>query len=129
MKFKQQFMYITQKCLKPPAIIKNWELVELFVWLLDNSFQDTLNARLSIQDTLKIDILGRSHIEDPYNLEHIIQKVVDLVSKKMIAWALKHTSMTMSRNNKINPESSEQISFLKEESVRKIELTTDIESV
>jgi len=77
--------------------------------LLDNSFQDVLNARLSIQDTLK--------------------KVVDLVSKKMITWALKHTSTTMSRNNKINPESRGQVLFLKEESVRKIKPTIDIKSI
>ena len=68
-------------------------------------------------------------MKDLYNLEHIIQKVVDLVSRKMIAWALKHTPTIMSRNNKINPESREQVSFLKEESVRKIEPTIDIESL
>jgi len=92
MKFKRRFMYIAQKCLKPPAITGNRELVELFVRSLDNLFQDALNARLSIQGTLKIDALGRSHMEDPYDLEHVIQKAVDLVSGKTIAWALKHTS-------------------------------------
>jgi len=44
-------------------------------------------------------------MEDPYDLEHVIQKVVDLVSGKTIACALKHTPTIMSRNNKINPES------------------------
>jgi len=82
-----------------------------------------------MQDALKINVLERSHIEDPYNLKHIIQKAVDLVSKKTITWALKHILTIMSRNNKINPELREQVSFLKEESVRKIEPNTDIESL
>jgi len=71
MKFKQWFMYIAQKCLKPPAITGNQELIELFVRSLDNLFQDTLNARLSIQGTLKVDTLGKSHMQDPYDLEHM----------------------------------------------------------
>ena len=122
-------MYIAQKCLKLPAITGNRELVELFVRLLDNSFQDALNAKLSVQGTLKVDALGRSRMEDPYDLEHVIQKVVDLVSGKTIARALKHTLMIMSRNNKINPESRGQVSFSKEESVRKIEPNADVESL
>jgi len=48
MEFKRWFMYIAQKCLKPPAITGNRELVELFVRSLDNLFQDALNARLSV---------------------------------------------------------------------------------
>jgi len=28
---------------------------------------------------------GRSCIEDPYNLEHIVQKAIDLVSRETIA--------------------------------------------
>ena len=129
MEFKQQFMYITQKYLKPPAITRNWELVELFVRSLDNLFQDALNARLSVQGTLKVDVLGRSRTEDFYNLEHVIQKAVDLVSEKTITQVLKHTLTIMSRNNKINPESREQVSFSKEESIRKIEPNTDVESL
>ena len=129
MEFKQQFMYITQKYLKPPAITRNWELVELFVRSLDNLFQDALNARLSVQGTLKVDVLGRSRTEDFYNLEHVIQKAVDLVSEKIITQVLKHTLTIMSRNNKINPESRGQVSFSKEESIRKIESNTDVESL
>ena len=129
MEFKWRFMYIAQKCLKPPAITGNQELIELFVRSLDNSFQDALNARLSIQGTLKVDTLGRSRIEDPYDLEHVIQKAVDLVSGKTIARALKHTPTIMSRNNKINPEYRGQVSFSKEESVRKIEPNADVESL
>ena len=129
MEFKQQFIYITQKYLKPPAITRNWELVELFVRSLDNLFQDALNARLSVQGTLKVDVLGRSRTEDFYNLEHVIQKAVDLVSEKTITQVLKHTLTIMSRNNKINPESREQVSFSKKESIRKIEPNTDIESL
>ena len=68
-------------------------------------------------------------MEDPYDLEHVIQKTVDLVSGKTIARALKHTPTIMSRNNKINPESRGQVLFSKEESVRKIELNADVESL
>jgi len=92
-------------------------------------FQDALNARLSVQGTLKVDALGRSHIEGPYDLEHVIQKAVDLVSGKTITRALKHTPTIMLRNNKINPESRGQVLFSKEESVRKIEPNTDVESL
>ena len=46
--FKQQFIYIAQKCLKPSTITGNRELVKLFVRSLDILFQDALNARLSI---------------------------------------------------------------------------------
>ena len=55
------------KFMTPLAITGDKKLVELFVRSLDNSFQDALNARLSIQDTLKIDTLGRSHMEDLYD--------------------------------------------------------------
>jgi len=55
--------------------------------------------------------------------------VVDLVSEKMIAWALKHTLTIMSRNNKINLKSRGQVSFSKEESIKKIEPNTDVESL
>jgi len=129
MEFKRRFMYIFQKCLKPPAITGNQELIKFFVRSLDNSFQDALNARLSIQGTLKVDALGRSRIEDPYDLEYVIQKAVDLVSGKTITQALKHTPTIMSRNNKINPEFRGQVSFSKEESVRKIEPNTDVKSL
>jgi len=129
MEFKRRFMYIFQKCLKPLAITGNQELIKFFVRSLDNSFQDALNARLSIQGTLKVDALGRSHIEDPYDLEYVIQKAVDLVSGKTITQALKHTPTIMSRNNKINPEFRGQVSFSKEESVRKIEPNTDVKSL
>jgi len=83
--FKRRFLYIAQKCLKLLAVTGNRELIELFVKILDSTFQDVLNFRLSIQRTLKVDAQGRSHIEDPYNLDHVVQKAVDLVSGKTIA--------------------------------------------
>jgi len=92
-------------------------------------FQDALNARLNVQDTLKVDTLGRSCIKDPYDLEHVIQKAVDLVSGKIIARALKHILTIMSRNNKINPESRGQVLFSKEKLIRKIEPNADVESL
>jgi len=48
MSFKRRFLYITQKCLKPPAVTGNRKLIELFVKTLDGAFQDVLNSRLSI---------------------------------------------------------------------------------
>jgi len=68
-------------------------------------------------------------MEDPYDLEYVIQKAVDLISGKTITRTLKHTPTIMSRNNKINPESKGQVLFSKEESARKIEPNTDIESL
>ena len=71
-------MYTAQKCLKLPAVTENRELVELFVKILDNTFQDAFNSRLSIQETLKVDVQERSHIEDSYNLDHVVQKAIEL---------------------------------------------------
>ena len=48
MSFKRRILYIAQKCLRPPAVTGNRELIELFVKTLDNAFQDALNSRLSI---------------------------------------------------------------------------------
>ena len=42
-----------------------------------------------------------------YDLKHVVQKTIDLVSGKTIAKALKHTPVIMSRNSKINPKSRE----------------------
>jgi len=36
MSFKHRFAYITQKCLKPPAVTENRELIELFVKYIEN---------------------------------------------------------------------------------------------
>ena len=38
MEFKRRFMYIAQKCLRPPTITGNRELVELFFRSLDTTF-------------------------------------------------------------------------------------------
>jgi len=48
MSFKRKFIFIAQKCLKPPAVTGNRGLVELFVKSLDMTFQDALNLRLSL---------------------------------------------------------------------------------
>jgi len=75
--FKQKFFFIVQKCLKPPAITGNRELVEYFVQCLDTNFREALNSRLSLQNYLRIDMLERSCIEDPYALDQVIQKAID----------------------------------------------------
>jgi len=127
MSFKRRFLYIAQKCLRPPAVTGNRELVELFVKTLDNTFQDVLNSRLSIQGTLKVDAQGRSHIEDPYDLDYVVQKAVELVSGKTIAQALKHTLVILSRNGKVDLDTRGLVYYSKEESVRKVEVHPDIE--
>jgi len=54
---------------------------------LDTNFREALNLRLSLQGHLRVDTLGRSHVEDSYALDQVIQKAVDLVSGKTIARA------------------------------------------
>jgi len=129
MSFKRRFMYIAQKCLRPPAVIGNRELVELFVKTLDSAFQDVLNSRLSIQGTLKVDTQGRSRIEDPYDLDHVVQKAVELVSGKTIARMLKHMPVILSRNRKVDPDTRGPVYYSKEESVRKVEVHPDVEAL
>jgi len=129
MSFKRRFVYIAQKCLRPPAVTGNRELIELFVKTLNSAFQDALNSRLSIQGTLKVDAQGRSCIEDPYDLDHIVQKAVELVSRKTIAQALKHTPVILSRNGKVDPDTRGPVYYSKEESVRKVEAHPDVEAL
>jgi len=129
MSFKRRFVYIAQKCLRPPAVTENRELVELFVKTLDSAFQDVLNSRLSIQGTLKIDTQGRSRIEDPYDLDHVVQKAIELVSGKTIARALKHTPVILSSNGKVDPDTRGPVYYSKEEAVRKVEIHPDGEAL
>jgi len=129
MSFKRRFVYIAQKCLRPPAVTGNRELVELFVKTLDSTFQDTLNSRLTIQGTLKVDMQGKSRIEDPYDLDHIVQKAVELVSGKTIARALKHMPVILSRNGKVDPDTRGPVYYSKEELVRKVEAHPDVEAL
>jgi len=110
-------------------VIGNRELVELFVKTLDSAFQDVLNSRLSIQGTLKVDVQGRSYIEDPYDLDHVVQKAIELVSGKTIVWALKHMPVILSRNGKVDPDTRGPVYYSKEESVRKVEAYLDIEAL
>ena len=122
-------MYIAQKCLRPLAVTGNRELVELFIITLDSTFQDALNSRLSIQGTLKVDTQGRSRIEDPYDLDHVVQKAIKLVSGKTIAWVLKHMPVILSRNGKVDPDTRGPVYYSKEESVRKVEVHPDVEAL
>jgi len=107
----------------------NRELVELFVKTLDSAFQDALNSRLSIQRTLKVDTQGRSRIEDPYDLDYVVQKAVELVSGKTIAWALKHMPVILSKNRKVDLDTRGLVYYSKEESVRKVEAHPDVEAL
>jgi len=115
--------------LKPPAITGNRELVEYFVWCLDANFRKALNLRLSLQDHLRVDALGRSRVEDPYALDQVIQKAVDLVSGKTIARALQHSAMLGVSAGKLDPNSRAPVLFMKQEVTRKVELSPDLESL
>ena len=127
MSFKHRFAYITQKYFKSLAVIENRELIELFVKILDNIFQDMLNSRLSIKRNLKVNTQKRSCIEDLYNLEHIIQKVVDLISDKTITRALKYTPVILLRNKKVNLNSRRLVYFTKEKVVKKVMVYPNME--
>ena len=84
--FKRHFIYIAQKYLKSSATTENKELVELFVRNLDTIFQDILSLKLSLLSEVKIDKFGRSKVKkNPYNFEYVIQKAIELISKKTIA--------------------------------------------
>ena len=98
--FKRCFVYIAQKCLKLPAITENKELVDLFVRNINIIFQNILNLRLSLIEKVKINEFGRSRIKDSYNLKHVIQKAVELVSGKTIVQTLKQTIYSNVLKNK-----------------------------
>jgi len=51
---------------------------------LDTNFREALNSRLSLQGHLRVNTLGRSRVKDPYALDQVIQKAVDIVSGKTI---------------------------------------------
>jgi len=127
--FKRKFLFIVQKCLKPPAITGNRELVEHFVRCLDVNFREALNSRLSLQGQLKVDSMGRSHVEDPYNLEHVVEKTIELVSGKTIARAMQHSAAPVGRVRKIDPDLRALVLFTRAEAMRKVELPPDIESL
>jgi len=127
--FKRKFFFIAQKYLKPPAITGNRELVEYFVWCLDVNFREALNSRLSLQGHLRVDALGRSRVEDPYALEQVIQKAIDLVSGKTIARALQHSAIPSVSTGKVDPDSRAPVLFTKQEATRKVELFPDLESL
>ena len=77
----------------------------------------------------RVDALGRSRIEDPYALEQVIQKVIDLVSGKTIARALQHSAMPSVSAGKVDPNSRAPVLFTKQEATRKVELSLDLESL
>jgi len=127
--FKQKFLFIAHKCLKPPAITGNRELVEHFVQCLDSNFRETLNSRLSLQGKLKVDAMGRSCIEDPYNLEYVMKKAVELVSGKTIARAMQHSVVPVGWIRKIDLDSRVSVPFTKAEAMQNVELFSDIKSL
>jgi len=115
--FKWKFLFIVQKCLKPPAITGNRELVEHFVRCLDTNFREALNSRLSLQGQLKVDSMGRSRVEDPYNLEHVVEKAVELASGKTIARAMQHGAAPVGRVRKIDLDLRVSVPFTRAEAM------------
>jgi len=108
---------IAQKCFKPLAITKNTELVEHFVQCLDSNFREALNLRLSLQSQLKVDAMGKNRVEDFYNLEHVLEKAVELASGKTIARAMQHGAATVGWIGKIDPDSRASVPFTKAEAM------------
>ena len=127
--FKRKFLFIAQKCLKPLAITGNRELMEHFVRYLDSNFREALNSRLSLQGQLKVDVMGRSRIEDPYNLENAVEKAIELASGKTIARTMQHGVAPVGWVGKIDPDSRALVPFTRAEATRKVELPPDIESL
>ena len=76
-----------------------------------------------------MDALGRSHVEDPYALDQVIQKAIDLVSSKTIAKALQHSAMLGMSAGKLDPNLRAPVLFMKQEATRKVELSLDLESL
>ena len=63
-------------------------------------FQNALNLRLSLLEEVKIDEFWRSRVEDSYNLKHVIQKAVELVSKRNYCLSSKAGSSSNVLKNK-----------------------------
>lgn len=127
--FKKHFMHIAQKYLKFSAVTRNKDLVELFVKSLNTIFQDILNSRLSLLEKVKIDKFRRSRVKDSYNFEYVIQKVMELVSGKTIAWNLKQTSIVIFWKIRVDLDLRVLVIFSKNKTVWKVELSPDVESL
>jgi len=76
-----------------------------------------------------VDAMERSCVEDPYNLEHIVEKAVELASSKTIARAMQHGAAPVGRVRKIDPDLRALVLFTRAEAMRKVELPPDIESL
>jgi len=71
----------------------------------------------------------RSCIEDPYNLDHVVQKAIELVSRKTIAWALKYMPVILFRNGKVDLDTREPVYYSEKELVRKVKVHPDRETL
>ena len=61
--------------------------------------------------------MGRSHIEDPYNLEHVVEKTIELAGGKNIARAMQHSTVPVGRIGKIDPDSRASVLFTRAEAI------------
>ena len=48
------------------------------------TFQNILNLRLSLLEKVKVEKFERSKVENSYDFEHVIQKAMNLICKKII---------------------------------------------
>ena len=120
--FKRKFMVEATKCLKPPALVSNRELVELFTNSLDPHFRTLLDERLSLMTSSRASQAvpavaaaqpgqqgqpGNNPVaqikiirgDDPYDLNVVIEKAKDLVSGKTLSRSLTTDSRDYRQNS------------------------------
>jgi len=68
-------------------------------------------------------------MEDPYNLEHVVEKAIELVSGKTLARTMQHGVAPVGRVRKIDPDLRASVPFTRAEATRKVELPPDIKSL
>ena len=73
--------------------------------------------------------MGRSRIEDLYNLEYVVEKTVELASGKTIARAMQHGTAPVERVGKIDPDLRASVPFTRAEATQKVKLPPDIKSL
>ncbi|KXN86856.1 hypothetical protein AN958_09436 [Leucoagaricus sp. SymC.cos] len=135
LEFKREFMAVADKCLAPPALVHNRELVTLFRETLSSEFQDTLQSRLSITGTIKVDRNGKSRQEDPFELSEVVKHAVNLASKAaqmgLLGKSYCKASESQSRSTqpKIETDSRAHIPISCEQAVHGNEPKLDVDAI
>ncbi|KXN90776.1 hypothetical protein AN958_03592 [Leucoagaricus sp. SymC.cos] len=137
LEFKREFMVVVDKCLAPPALVHNQELVTLFRETLSSEFQDTLQAHLGITGIIKVDQNGKSCQEDPFELSEVVKHAVDLASKAaqmgLLGKSYREASEGQSRSTqpkiKIKTDLQARIPILCEQAVHGSEPKLDVNAI